>query len=100
MTDGWHHRPSEKELLMLRGVYVESQNLLEMSDPEQGVSNAQRVIEEAERSLARHSREPQRKLRHLNRHRVAVHAEEAALGDATACLDGEIVDLAFRRHLR
>src|SRR2546427_1532626 len=39
------------------------------------------MVEEAEGSLACHRREPERELRHLDRHRVAVHAEEATLGD-------------------
>ena len=52
--------------------------------PDQRVAVPQRVVEEGERVVLRQRHQPERQLGEVHRHRVPVHAVEAALGDEPA----------------
>ena len=68
-------------------------------EPDQRVAVPQRVVHEGERVVLRQRHEPERDLGEVHRHRVPVHAVEAALRDQPAREDHLVLVGRDRGHL-
>ena len=71
------------EVPLLLGLPVEGLDLL-LRQPDQRIAALQGMVEECEGVVLRQRGQPERELGQVDRHRVLVHAVEAALGDDAA----------------
>jgi hypothetical protein len=60
------------------------------------IAHAERGVEKRQRTIGFPDFEPERVARRLDREPVTIHAEQAALGDAAACMSSALADARFR----